>query len=549
MNIRGLNFNGMWNENPLDIKEAAVKHFEKIFTSSTTYCASLEDLRYRKISDEEALNLEAPFCEKEIWDAISDCGSSKAPGPDGFNMGFFKKFWYIIKDDLVEVEKGYPGSHWYGAVRLLERSASISILINGSPTNEFKMGRGVRQGDPLSPSLFIIAAEGLNILTSIAVKKGLFKGVKVGNNNTVVSHLQYADDTMIGVKKDDVESLASRLGCQYGTIPFLCLGLPVGSKMKKSKAWSPISAIVLAGTEVDNLGVPFTNSFIKIFGDGVGTSYWNEEWIGGYKVKNKFSRLFKLETDVDAEVRERIVGNGSDARGNWRWSRNPTGRTLGELEELERMLKAYGLDNSSKDTTKWILDNKGLFSVKKLSVLLDEKVLDNYKGNFETLHNNLMPKKVEVFLWRTLLHRLPVRTELDKRGVDLHSVTCPICDDDLETVEHIIWPCKTANDVWTRVFKWWNINFSGNTMEDLLRGTTSLFPSVSGQKIWQTVNWICGYVIWKNRNQKAFNNKSMVVSMLMQEFQILTFDWISRRIKGVVIDWIKWLSNPSTYAV
>ena len=47
---------------------------------------------------------------------------------------------------------------------------------NGSPTSEFEMRRGLRQGDPLSPLLFIIAMEGLNIAMKEACDKGIFKG-------------------------------------------------------------------------------------------------------------------------------------------------------------------------------------------------------------------------------------------------------------------------------------------------------------------------------------------------------------------------------------
>ncbi|XP_071719411.1 uncharacterized protein [Rutidosis leptorrhynchoides] len=46
--------------------------------------------------------LESKFSEKEIWEAISNCDSSKAPGPDGFNMKFFKKHWELIKNDLIK---------------------------------------------------------------------------------------------------------------------------------------------------------------------------------------------------------------------------------------------------------------------------------------------------------------------------------------------------------------------------------------------------------------------------------------------------------------
>jgi len=82
------------------------------------------------------------------------------------------------------------------------KSATASILVNGSPTNEFPLKRGLRQGDPLSPFLFLIAAEGLNVLMTAATEANLFTGYSVGSTNpTVISHLQFADDTLLmGVK-------------------------------------------------------------------------------------------------------------------------------------------------------------------------------------------------------------------------------------------------------------------------------------------------------------------------------------------------------------
>ena len=60
----------------------------------------------------------------------------------------------------------------------------------------------MRQGDPLSPFLFLLAAEGLNVLMSVAVNVNLFTGYLVGAQApTVISHLQFADDTLlIGAK-------------------------------------------------------------------------------------------------------------------------------------------------------------------------------------------------------------------------------------------------------------------------------------------------------------------------------------------------------------
>ncbi|XP_071695878.1 secreted RxLR effector protein 78-like [Rutidosis leptorrhynchoides] len=76
---------------------------------------------------------------------------------------------------------------WHKWILACLKSTSISILINGSPTREFSISRGVRQGDPLSPFLFILAAEGLNILTKGTVERGLFNGVEIGRDKIMLS--------------------------------------------------------------------------------------------------------------------------------------------------------------------------------------------------------------------------------------------------------------------------------------------------------------------------------------------------------------------------
>lgn len=75
------------------------------------------------------------------------------------------------------------------------------MLVNGSPTNEFKMGRNPRQGDPISPFLFLIVAEAFNVVLKKTIDLGKFKGYKFDEGSERFSHLQYADDTMIICEK------------------------------------------------------------------------------------------------------------------------------------------------------------------------------------------------------------------------------------------------------------------------------------------------------------------------------------------------------------
>jgi hypothetical protein len=148
--------------------------------------------------------------------------------------------------------------------------------VNGSPTAEVNISRGLKQGDPLAPFLFLLVSEGLSALSQKAVSLGFFKGFKV-SSEVSVSLLQYADDTLfigearvenlwamkailrwfelvsglkvnfsksrligVNVASSFMEGAANFLNCTIGTIPFVYLGLPIGANPRLSSTWDPV---------------------------------------------------------------------------------------------------------------------------------------------------------------------------------------------------------------------------------------------------------------------------------------------------------------------
>ena len=156
-------------------------------------------------------------------------------------------------------------------------SCNMSVIVNGKAGNSFHASRGLRQGDPLSPFLFIIVVDMLGRLIDVARDKGVIEGFVVGRDRISVTHLQFADNTLFFSAKEegkirnllmllrifDVVSglkvnltkscvvginlerscelrMAEVLGCPFEKLPLKYLGLPLGGDPRTEAFWNPV---------------------------------------------------------------------------------------------------------------------------------------------------------------------------------------------------------------------------------------------------------------------------------------------------------------------
>ncbi|GJT39823.1 RNA-directed DNA polymerase, eukaryota [Tanacetum coccineum] len=253
------------------------------------------------------------------------------------------------------LEKLGFGSKWHFWIHGCLCKARSSVLVNGSPTSEFEIFKGLRQGDPLSLFLSTFAMEGLHAITSKAEDMGLIKGATFGRDSMNVSHLMYADDVIF-------------------------LG-----------EWSWLNAQFFLSLRI---------------GNGEFTRFWKDIWCGDKSLSLQFTCIFLLDSDRDCLVANRIPLND--------WAsvlrRNPRGGAeLIQFEALQAVIRDVVLSNKC-DSWIWSLDVSGGFSFASTRHFVDDQTLEI--GLDATRWNKCIPIKVNVFIWRLALNKLPSRLNM-----------------------------------------------------------------------------------------------------------------------------------------
>ncbi|GJT26969.1 RNA-directed DNA polymerase, eukaryota, reverse transcriptase zinc-binding domain protein [Tanacetum coccineum] len=371
-NIMGLMWNGIWSIDPSIIKQAAFRHFSTRFKEPIPNRVVFSSLLFRQLEFDDVCLLKAEFSLPEVKAAIWNCSRSKAPGPDGLNFNF-------IKSKLALDQNGVSG---FEGVFLRLRSQFLLIVI---------------------------------ILESC--NKGIFKGLKLKDEETNLSLLQYADDALIfgewlrrnvknlisilnsfrdvsglgvnlskssifgvGVNIEEVKNVASSSNCKFGSLLFIHLGLPVGRDMSKKERWLDAGPILME--RFSSLKAPESNKNCSL--------------------REKFPRLgARVETTVEMLVEWRVPPSDG-----WDWLPNSGNAFI--VKHLSKMIDDITLGENNLAAG---FENSGL------SLILDETLFPSVPAN------GLPPPGGYDFVVRPLL---------DGERVTFYVVKRPFVDEFLE---------------------------------------------------------------------------------------------------------------------
>lgn len=140
----------------------------------------------------------------ECIHALNNCKSGRK-GWAAIKLDISKAYdrveWSFLKEILLKI--GF-NQRWVNLILDCISSVNFLILINGEARGSFAPTRGLRQGDPLSPYLFLLITEGLSSLLQEANERGAISGMKVSQTSPRISHLLFADDSLIFYKADEL---------------------------------------------------------------------------------------------------------------------------------------------------------------------------------------------------------------------------------------------------------------------------------------------------------------------------------------------------------
>ncbi|GJU47741.1 RNA-directed DNA polymerase, eukaryota, reverse transcriptase zinc-binding domain protein [Tanacetum coccineum] len=626
----------------------------------------------------------------EIKKVVWDCGGDHAPGPDGFTFKFFTSFWDLLEADVTRfvhaffLNRSFHKGCNSSFIALIPKVSNATLVTDFRPISlircQYKiigkilanrlglvigscicpkqsafikgrnildgplilnevmnwyrqrrvLGLGLRQVDPLSPFLFILAMEGLHALVCKAVNMGIYKGATIGYDHTRVSHLIYADDVIFAghwsvtnvhnllcilrcfffvsglkinvqkcillgvcVSEVDVLGMANIIGCGAANLPLTYLGISVGGSMSRCHNWEAIvkknssnlslwkarllsvgGRISLIKSILGNLPTYFMllylmpasirskleslrNNFFngselgerkmvwvswktclaskESGGLGIGSIYalnvgllfkwiwrflhnhsdlwklrngesaqfWDDIWCGNQALKSKFPRIYMLDNDKGCNVAKRL------SMHDWSTSlrRNPRGGVeASQFTELRLLIDFVEL-NSHQDSWSWSLDVHKGFTVASVRSLIDSHFL--VAGPNATRWNRNIPIKVNVFLWRVMLNKLPTMVNLDRR------------------------------DLWALLARWWELDvpFCANISE-WFSWLDSLYIS---NKAWLFLDGVGGtlmWSIWSFRNRLVFSNSPPKKSLLWDNIISYSYLWISSRNPKFKLSWV-----------
>ncbi|GJR34173.1 RNA-directed DNA polymerase, eukaryota [Tanacetum coccineum] len=256
----------------------------------------------------------------------------------------------------------------------------------------------------------------------------------------------------------------------------------------------------------------------------------------------RYNRLYHLDQDKDCLIIDRI----NNGQWSWNWSRTNLGvRNLAYLCDMLNEIGQLNID-VNEDTCTWSLGPNGTFTVKDARYRIDQNILPTL--SHATTWDKSIHRKVNVFIWRLSLDRLPHRLNLSSCGMDIPAISCPSCNTNVESANHIFFECDIATDMWKLVFRWYDIPlFQASSWDSFNDWIISWHASKEKKHRFYVITSSVLWWLWRYRNSVTFNSHPLRKSGIFDNVHFSSFLWLHNR-DHIKLSWNDWLMYPLSIA-
>ncbi|XP_057550629.1 uncharacterized protein LOC130828682 [Amaranthus tricolor] len=505
-----------------------------------------------KISAAQAESLETIPTVEDVKQAVWACGVDKAPGFDGYNFKFIREMWDTIKDDIYEfvldffvtgssvrhvnvtwvtlipksenptsIEEYRPismildgvlianesvrwlkkkktpgfGRKWVRWIMNCITTASMSILLNGSPLKPFKMERELRQGDPLSPYLFILVSEALVCILKKAEDMNLVEAVHIEKDKVGLKHLQFADDMLIFAPRNTLcitnyfrildvfaimsglslnyskstfiswnqgnqewaKHIASQVGCRHATCPFTYLGFPIGDHMNRFSAWKPVMEKIqsrLTTWKSKILSRAGRLTLIKSVLNTLPVYYMRGVALGSngrtFKFRKRWAVSGSTHPELDPSSRMVVRSRGAE---------KDLPKVVLDILTKELLHQPDGElkrpTSDSEDGVIWRYNGNLCYPVKSIAASMYEQSTPTLsKAISNIVWQRFIPPRAQLYVWLANLEKLNTGDFLVEKGIiDAQWALCPFCSRQTETNSHVLFSCDFSWSAWMNMLE------------------------------------------------------------------------------------------------
>jgi len=212
------------------------------------------------------------------------------------------------------------------------------------------------------------------------------------------------------------------------------------------------------------------------------------------------------------------------------------------------MLNDIVLQDHIQDKGRWLLDPIQGYLESDLTISL-RQLMSLWIGaasSDQVWHKNIS-SKVSVFAWRLFRDRLPTKANLARRQVlQLDDILCVGGCGLSETMNHLFLACEVFGIVWNQLWHWLDISYvaAGDVGDHFTQFTHLAGKPRSSHPLSKLIWLACVWVIWKERNDRLFNNVASDPATLVEKVKLNLFLWLKSKNALFVFSYDEWWRHP-----